>query len=541
MNALKTVAALGVLGSLLAPLGACGSSDDSAASGAPSDGGGGGFPGTGGSGAASGGSTMSDSGPPPPPPEQEVESSFRAPVTTGRYVWSANPDSGRVALIDAVTLELTIAEAGFGPTYLAALSPADDDDSDAAIVLNVLSHDATVFRRKAGGGLDTLTLPTHQGANSWAVSHDGSWAIAWTDAARIEKPDPTDGFQDVTVLSLTPGKESSTRLSVGYRPTSVVIAQDAKRAFAITEPGISVIALSAAPSVTALFEVTDDPLADPASRDVSVTPDGALALVRRDGSSAVGFVDLETGARTERPLGGPITDLDLHPDGKIALAVVREKSELWVLPIPEAQTDPSAGDMLAIPTETFGSVSASEDGSTALLFTNATPNDRLSIVDLRAGADYLTHRTVSIKSPVLAVFPAADGQHALALGTVPQSSTKQGAFSVIPTTKLLSPKVVGTDAPPVAVALSPAPTTRGLIAIRDEQKKKYGVYVARMPSLQVDLIPLASPPLSTGMLPQAKRGYVAQKHPEGRITFIDLEDGSARTLTGFELGAKVVD
>lgn len=68
---------------------------------------------------------MSDSGPPPPPPEQEVESSFRAPVTTGRYVWSANPDSGRVALIDAVTLELTIAEAGFGPTYLAALSPAE--------------------------------------------------------------------------------------------------------------------------------------------------------------------------------------------------------------------------------------------------------------------------------------------------------------------------------------------------------------------------------------------------------------------------------
>jgi hypothetical protein len=34
---------------------------------------------------------------------------------------------------------------------------------------------------------------------------------------------------------------------------------------------------------------------------------------------------------------------------------------------------------------------------------------------------------------------------------------------------------------------------------------------------------------------------VAQKHPEGRITFVTLESGEARTLTGFELGSRVVD
>ncbi len=39
-------------------------------------------------------------------PEQEVESSFGAPVATGRYVWIANPASGRVAYIDAVTLDI---------------------------------------------------------------------------------------------------------------------------------------------------------------------------------------------------------------------------------------------------------------------------------------------------------------------------------------------------------------------------------------------------------------------------------------------------
>ena len=39
----------------------------------------------------------------------------------------------------------------------------------------------------------------------------------------------------------------------------------------------------------------------------------------------------------------------------------------------------------------------------------------------------------------------------------------------------------------------------------------------------------------------ARRAWIAQEHPEGRITFIDLDSGQARTITGFELGARVVD
>ena len=37
------------------------------------------------------------------------------------------------------------------------------------------------------------------------------------------------------------------------------------------------------PRVSVDVPVTDDPLDNPASRDVSVTPDGKYALVRRDG------------------------------------------------------------------------------------------------------------------------------------------------------------------------------------------------------------------------------------------------------------------
>lgn len=535
-------ATLAVGTGVLITLAACGSSDDSGGAGAPGGAGGlgGGFSDAG---VGTGGGIALDAGvadAAPPPPEKELESSFRAPVTTSRYVWSTNPDSGRVALIDATSLELSIVEAGYAPTYLAAVSDPNDDTKNAAIVLNVLSHDATLLRVDGDKKITTTTLETHQGANSWSVSKDGRWAIAWTDPSKIEKPDPTDGFQDITVLSLE-GAGTSTRLTVGYRPTRLSISEDGTRAFAVTEPGISVIELTAVPEVSKLYPVTDDPLSDPASRDVSITPDGSLALVRRDDSADLTFVDLSTGTRSARALTGAITDLDLSADGKLALAVVREKSELHLLPIPAAATNPTAGDTLVLVGELVGSVAISENSETAALYTNAVQNSHVSMVDLRAGATFLSTRTTDVKAPVQAVFPSPDGSHLLVLSNAPNGSTKAGAFSVVATQKSISPKVVGTDAPPVAVAQTPAPTDRGLIAVRDDKLKKHGVYITRMPSLQVDFIPLASPPLSVGILAKAGKGYVAQQHPEGRITFVDLADGSARTLTGFELGAKVVD
>jgi hypothetical protein len=40
-------------------------------------------------------------------------------------------------------------------------------------------------------------------------------------------------------------------------------------------------------------------------------------------------------------------------------------------------------------------------------------------------------------------------------------------------------------------------------------------------------------------VPEANQAFVAQQHPEGRITFIDLTTKQQHTLTGFELSTKV--
>lgn len=521
----------------LAHCAAGGSSDAAGANGGiPGIGGSGGAAGTGGTGGSggSGGSTL--------PPEKELESSFRSPVATGKYVWAANPDSGRVAFVDAATLEVHVVDAGFGPTYLAALPDPTNPDANAAIVINVKSHDATVLRADDSGNVVTQTVPIHQDANSWAISKSGHWAIAWTDAAKVDKPDPTQGFQDITVIDLSGKDVKATRLSVGYRPTRLFISGDDQRAFAVTEPGISVIDLGASgPRVLDDVAVTDDPLADPASRDVSITPDGALALVRRDGSPDVNVVSLSDGQRVTVTLSGNVTDLDLAADGSKAIAVVRDTSEVALLPIPQIYSTPSSYYSVQIPSEVFGSVSTTANGSTALLYTNAVANDHVTIFDAQPGLDFLSHRTVALKAPVRAVFPSPDGAHAIALLDPGSNSVKPGAFSVVPIQSTLPPRIQGTDAPAQGVAIAPSPSTRGLVTTRDDVTRTYEAYLVSMPSLQIQHYKLASPPLASGMVPEAGVAYVAQEHPEGRITFIKLADGSARTLTGFELGARIVD
>ena len=150
------------------------------------------------------------------PPEVELDQSFRAPVATGKLLWTANPDSGRVALIDAQTLAVRMTNAGFGPTYLAAVPSKKGIDS--AIVLNVGSHDASWFKASANE-ISAVTIATHVGANAWSVSADGKYAIAWTDATRVEgTPDLLNGYSELTVIDLSASPPSSTRLSVGFRP-----------------------------------------------------------------------------------------------------------------------------------------------------------------------------------------------------------------------------------------------------------------------------------------------------------------------------------
>lgn len=481
-------------------------------------------------------------------PEQEEENTFRVPVVTGRLIWAANPVSGRVALVDAVTREVQTLPAGLGPTYLAAIPGTSDN---RALVINSGSTDATLFRQSAAGSaLAELQIPLHQNANAWTLSDDGRWAIAWSDAREFKRLDATEGLQDVTVLDLSTSAPAPARFSVGYRPVKLQINADGSRLYAVTHDGISVIELGATPRLSddiSILSGTDALSAEsgePVLEDVPITRDGHFAVVRFAGAARLQVIDLtrRTSQVLELPSEASDVDLaDLAGGGQRAVAVLRESAQVAVFDPAVVLSDPSQVVLRSFSGEALGSAALPENGNSALLFTNAIASDRLAILDL-AGSAAASPRVVSLKAPIRAVFPTPEGSYAVALLDTEASSERAGAFSVVPIANALPPKIQGTDAPPYRVSLAQTPSgLRGLVTTRDDAHGIHAAYLVRMPSLQVDRIELSSPPIAVGLLPEYGVGYVAQQHPEGRITFIDLETGAPQTLTGFELADRVVD
>ncbi|MCL2825715.1 MAG: hypothetical protein FWD57_17120, partial [Polyangiaceae bacterium] len=263
------------------------------------------------------------------PPEKELEASFKSPVATGNYLWIANPSSGRVAYVNAVSLSVETVLAGNGPTFVAAIPNTTDD---TAVVINVASNDATLMRTSSDGTISTSSAPVHSDANSWAVAPSGQWAIAWSDARSAANVKPADAFQNVSVIGISDAAVSamnSTQLTVGYRPTAVAYNAAETEAFVVTQDGISVISLSTAPpAVVRLVPISDDPFDTSDASDVSITPDGVYAFVRRDNDPVISVLPLAGGPATQVFLPGPCTDLDLAADGSTAVAVVRETNDI---------------------------------------------------------------------------------------------------------------------------------------------------------------------------------------------------------------------
>jgi hypothetical protein len=525
------------------------------------------------------------------PQEMKTESDYQSPVATGVFVWTANPTSGRVAYIDARSFTVQTVQAGDGPTYLAAV-PSPSGTDETAIVLNVLSHDATLLRHDSStGATTTMQYPSTKDANSWSVSPSGRWAVAWTDATKVTNADATQGFQDMAVLDINPPPNTQplppTLLAVGYRPSQIAYSLDETRAFAVTQDGITVIDLSGSqPVASQNFPLSapvdlaaqdaaasdggaaeaatgDAPFVEDSSAaapdatttaapsapasgmpDVSFTTDGAYALVRQDGVAAITVVSLKDGSPVRIDLPAAPTDLTVAPDGTFAVAVLRDLSSVAILPLPQIASDPSSFTMTEIPGEIIGRAIVAEDLTTketsVLLFTTVVAVDHLTVLTLQPTPSY---RTIALHAPVLAVFPTSDAQNAIVLHNVtpaPNSPVK-GAYSIVPIAKALPAKIVSVTAPPTAVALAPS-GDRALVTMSDTSAI-YEADLAIMPSLDVLPYTLASPPTAAGIAAAAGMGFVAQSYPDGRITFIDLageDGGAARTITGFELSARVV-
>lgn len=538
-------------------------------------------------------------GAPALPPEVELDLEFELPHAGENYVYAANPQSDSVAVIDADTLAIQAVEAGDQPTFLQTLA-----GTDAAVVLNVGSSDATIVRTSSGDSA-TINVAVQQGANAIAVSPDGHHAVVYFDALH-RGAGVSGSYQDISVLFLDRGDEKSVAMTVGFRPSAVSFSDDGTRAFVVTEDGVSVLDLAEVERQGAHIARTVPLGSDAtASLDVSLTPDGRYALARREGESQLRLADLDseelhlidlatlltpampedappiqpgagTGPEPARdgggvdadagvpstamvppmpapaaspapvPAGAAITDVDLAPSGDYALAVVRDRSSVLRLPIPDAFTQNAEVEVISVGDELVGSVSISPDSNTALLYTTVVnDNERLTLLDIASG-DY---DVVRLPKAIERVTLSPDSQTALLIHSkLPGSPDEPGltpdavidrsyGYSVLDLDSGFSKlQVAATQVGPSTVVPS---GTDLFVLFNDPALQLREVHQVDLASFLVKRRVLGSPPTSIGTVPGSRKVFVGQEHQDGRITFIDWETGDMESVTGFELNSRI--
>lgn len=508
-----------------------------------------------------GGSGGSDNGWPGDPPELELEESFRAPVVTGSYLWTVNPESHRVALIDGRTLEIRVLEAGYAPTYVAALPPGETEGG--ALIINEKGQDVSFFffdqdpSQTERVSLSSLKKPVHPGANAWQVGATGRVAIAWTRSAESGL-NSLDGHQDITIYRLRGKQVESSTLSVGFWPSQVFLSADESTAYVVSSPGISVIDLNQEGGPRVVRELFLPQVEGRMRWDVGWGQGGRYALVRSPTSAEIFVIDTESGAQVSVQLPRKATDLDVSADGSFALVVLRGLldgssdpeglggaggeseaedlgSEVALLPLPGIFSAPEEYELLPL-SGLVGSASLSEDGTQAVLYSNAIEQSSIWILDLATRG----LRQVELRAPVRAALLSPQGEQAVVILSQVAQSQAQGGFALVPLQEDLPARIVGTEAQPSLVSLAGDASSALITAQGSSPNGNYVSYLARFPSLQVDRIALSSEPLASGLLLEAGRGFISQKHSAGRISFVDLETAQVHSLTGFELSGEGV-
>lgn len=486
-----------------------------------------------------------------PPPETAIE--FGPPISSDRYVYVAMTAQNELARIDGATLAVTATAVGKSPRDVAAIP-----GSDGAVVLDSTNGTATIVRPGAAGDV-VRVLATLPNLNRLDIDPSGRWAVLWFDLAKQIKDGGIAGigsFQDVTVVALAPDHEQAVNLTVGFRPRNVQFDAPGNRAYVVTQDGVSVIDLASTttngPSIVPPIAVAD-PSVSPDDLAVDIVATGEYAAVRQAGVSALRIVAV--GATTPGrawtiPLASSASALELAPDGSRIYAVERTAKQLAIVDVPSDALDPSGVQTVDLSDATLGSIALSRDGKRALLYTNATLDDRLTMVSLDAPG--FPHVTWPLKKGVRAVGISPTGAsaiviHAKAFGD-PSTATsvddfiaKSYGYSLVDLASGFAKlQITPVDPGPFTYAPDGA---KAYVALDggDTDLATRALQVVAVHTGVVTTNQLGSPPSAVGILPGASQAFVAQRHPLGRVSFLSLPTDAVRTITGFDLNSHVVN
>ena len=192
----------------------------------------------------------------------------------------------------------------------------------------------------------------------------------------------------------------------------------------------------------------------------------------------------------------------------------------------------------------------SADGARGLMFTNATADERISRIELaQPGVPIVTW---PLKKSVRAVGISPTGTTAIVIGAKlpgdPDTATTTDEYidrSYGYTLLDLATGFAKLQLTPVdATTFAYAPDGSKAYVALDGGNAVTAVRALQIVTTQNGVVitkPLGSPPSAVGILPGANEAFVAQRHPLGRVTFLDLITDGVRTVTGFDLNGNIVN
>lgn len=498
------------------------------------------------------------------PPELEEQAEYKVPQASGKYVFIVDENRGTVVLVDSSTLEITQQKVGSRPSHLVSVR---DAAGPAVAVISLSSDEVTVLRVAEDGTIRTKDLPVRPDTNALAASPDGRFLVAYNDPRFTAQSGVPSTDQEITVLKVTEGEEKAVDLSVGMHPWKVSFDSDAagntSRAFVITEEGINIIDLTnldeaGIPDVAAIFE---GGTYDSATADIELTPDGQLALARKAGESKLVVVDMSQTPheRWEYVLPAEPTDLDVSPDGSFGVMVFRTKSKVAFFDLPltlkpgdtsgdggaapmagDAGPDASPDDAEPPPFEWYtltdavvGVATLLPDSRDVLLHTTTggKAEDQRRLVHFSKSDTGYEQKSVVLERKIHSVAAGVDGKTAVVIHQPVSASGDRHPYSYS-LVELAGMQVKFQQTPVQHKQLMLTPDGEyGFLLLEEERRTE----VINLRTFIVDELTHGSPPVAAGYAADTKKVFINQDHPAGRMTFVSMEDGSVKTVTGFNL------
>lgn len=533
-----------------------------------------------GQGTGGGGSDQDDGG-----VEQE-EFLVKELATTSSYVFVPNssPESHTVARIDGRDLSIRPIRVGAQPEEVRAA----DVDGVGAVAYVLCEGDSTVAIVRAdepaidGVGFGTVSLlRVPREVNALQVSPDGRFALAYIDPSKgvLGQGASVAAIQSMALIRLGARREEDAvfELSVTREVRNVSFDSQSQRAFIVGKEGVNVLDLEQIDSdrfVPPLRLALSDDIFPPDDLEIVVSRDGDYFALRSSQLQRVVVVRLDPPGTPGTEVVAQIrgfefdespSDIDLlqRGDGARDALIVTLRAEgrsVWLDPVALlAQQEEGAveeDDVVIARHETGagnGLTQVSSGGEYALTYTTLSISPVLDAVEIEAG----TLERHPLLNQIRSVALSKDGEVAIVVHR-PQSpkpedgeapifmESAQDRFRLLHGLTLVD--LSSGYRRPVALEGEPVEIIAVASGGEDEEQLVYvtqrsanpayqGVLRLSLESFRTDFTQLAKEPTQIGLV--AGKVFVNQRSDVGRITFIDLDGGAQRTISGYELNARI--